>query len=85
MIVEVERNLEVLTKGIPEYALINEVPLRYQRHIVGVLTRMGQLLNQVIRVVLCYHEHHVGKYPSLSIYFPYLCRIEKPCVLEHNF
>lgn len=44
LIVELERNLEALTRGIQEYASINEVPLHYQRHIVGVSARLCQLL-----------------------------------------
>lgn len=60
-IVEVERNLESLTRGIAKYASIDEVSLCYQRHTIGVFARLHQLLGQVIRAVLCYREHHVGK------------------------
>lgn len=61
--VVMECNLEVITYGIPEYATIDDVPLQYQRHTVRVSTRMHRLLGQFIRVILCYHEHHTGKYP----------------------
>lgn len=64
-VVQVEHSLEVLTRGIPEYALIDEVPLQYQRHIVGVPIRLHQFLDRVIRAMSCYHEHHVGRYLSL--------------------
>lgn len=37
LIVKVDLNLEALTRGIPEYALIDEVSLRYQRQLKGLL------------------------------------------------
>lgn len=58
--VEVECNLEALTRGILDYATINEVPLRYQRNTTGVSARLCQMLGQVVRARSCYHKHHVG-------------------------
>ena len=60
LIVEVEHNLEALTKGIPEYASIDKVPLQYQRHTIRVSARLHGLLNRVIKDILCNHEQHVG-------------------------
>lgn len=60
LMVEVERNLEALTRGIPDYATIDEVPLWYERHITGVSTRLHQVLGRVVRAISCYHEQHIG-------------------------
>lgn len=59
-LVELEWNLVVLMRGIPEYPTFYEIPLRFQRHIVEFPGRLHQLLWRVIRAVTCYHEHHVG-------------------------
>jgi hypothetical protein len=53
----VEQNLEGLTADIPDMSL-EEVPRRDQRHIVGVLGSMSQLLRRVVRAVMCYRERH---------------------------
>ena len=59
-IIEMEQNLEAFTTSIPKYVTIDDVPLWYQRHTVGVSARLHRLLGRVIIVVSCYHEHHVG-------------------------
>lgn len=59
--VEMEHNLEVITRGILEYVTLSNVSLWYQRHTVGASVRLCQLLGRVIRVVSCYREHHVGE------------------------
>ena len=55
---ELVQNLEALTRGIPDYARLADVPFAYQRHIVGVPTRVHRLLRRLVRAVTCYHEHH---------------------------
>ena len=54
---EPEENLERLTLDIPD-ANIDDLPMRYQRSIVGVLGRFSRLLRRVAHAVMCYHEHH---------------------------
>ena len=41
---ELIHNLEGLAHGIPGYARLADVPLAYQRHTVGVPTRVHRLL-----------------------------------------
>jgi hypothetical protein len=53
----VKQNLKGLTADIPDMSL-EEVPLRDQRHTVGVSTSMSRLLHRVARAVMCYHERH---------------------------
>ena len=55
---ELIHNLEGLAQGIPSYARLENVPLAYQRHIVGVPTRVHHLLRRLVWAVMCYHEHH---------------------------
>ena len=43
----VARNLEGLTTGIPDYMGIEEVPIAFQIHTVGVEPRMHHLLRRV--------------------------------------
>ena len=52
------QNLEALTRGIPDYGRLADVPRVYQRHTVGVSTRIHHLLRRVVWAVTCYHEHH---------------------------
>jgi len=52
------QNLEALTRGIPDYGRLADVPRAYQRHTVGVSTRVHRLLRRVVRAVVCYHEHN---------------------------
>ena len=52
------QNLEALTRGIPDYGRLADVPRTYQRHTVGVYTRVHRLLRHLVRAVICYHEHH---------------------------
>ena len=52
------QNLEALTRGIPDYGRLADVPRAYQRHTVGVSTRVHRLLRRLVRAVTCYHEHH---------------------------
>jgi hypothetical protein len=53
----VEQNLEGLMADVPEMPL-EEIPLRDQRHTVGVSASMGCLLRRVARTLTCYREHH---------------------------
>ena len=55
---ELVQNLEGLTQGIPDYVRLADVPFTYQRHTVGVPTRIHRLLRRLVRAVTCYHEHH---------------------------
>ena len=52
------QNLEALTRGIPDYGRLADVRRAYQRHMVGVSTRVHRLLRCLVRAVSCYHEHH---------------------------
>ena len=54
---DLEENLDMLTLDIPN-ASIDDLPMRYQRHTVGVLGHFSPLLHRVVQVVICYHEHH---------------------------
>ena len=54
---ELEENLERLTLDIPD-ALIDDLPLRYQRPTTRVLGRFSRLIHRVSQAVMCYHEHH---------------------------
>ena len=54
---ELEENMERLTLDILD-ASIDDLPLRYQRPIEGVLGHLSRLLRRVDRAVMCYHEHH---------------------------
>lgn len=56
---EIARNLDNLTRGIQEYALMEDIPRRYQRNRVEVSNRIRRLLTRVVRAVTCYHEHNV--------------------------
>jgi hypothetical protein len=55
---EVERNLQGLTMGIPPLRR-GDVPLRLQRHTVGVPENINSLLRHVVRAVVCYSQHNV--------------------------
>ena len=55
---EVIQNLEGITQGILDYAWLADVPLAYQRHTVGVPSRLHCLLRCLVHAVTCYHEHH---------------------------
>ena len=50
---ELVQNLEGLTQGIPGYARLADVPFAYQRHTVGVLTRIHRLLRRLVHAVTC--------------------------------
>ena len=54
----VARNLEGLTVGIPDYMGIEEVPIAFQIHTVGVEPRMHRLLRKVTRETVYYREHN---------------------------
>ena len=54
---ESEENLERLTLDILD-ASIDDLPLRYQRPIVGVPGRFSRLLRRVAQAMMYYHEHH---------------------------
>ena len=55
---ELIQNLEGIAHGIPDYARLVDVPMAYQRHMVGVLSRIHRILRRLVRAVTCYHEHH---------------------------
>ena len=55
---ELIQNLEGITHGIPDYARLADVPMAYQRHTVGVPSRIHRILRRLVRAVTCYHEHH---------------------------
>ena len=55
---EIVRNLEGITQGVLDYELFYDVPRAYQRHTVGVPSRIHCLLRRLVRAVTCYHEHH---------------------------
>ena len=55
---EIVRNLEGITRGVPNYAHFVDVPRAYKRHTVGVPSRIHYLLRWLVWVVTCYHEHH---------------------------
>ena len=55
---ELVQNLEGITRRIPYYARLADVPLAYQRHTVGVFSRLHRLLRRLVQAVTCYHEHH---------------------------
>ena len=42
------QNLEALTRGIPDYARLADVPFAYQRHTVGVPSRVHRLLRRLV-------------------------------------
>lgn len=45
----VAQNLEGFTSGIPDYMGIEEVPIEFHIHIVGVIPRVHRLLRRVAR------------------------------------
>ena len=55
---ELVQNLEGIARGIPDYARLADVLLAYQRHTVGVPSRLHRLLRRLMRAMTCYHEHH---------------------------
>ena len=67
---EIIRNLEGISRGIPNYEQFDGVPHAYQRHTAGVSTRVHRLLRQLVREMTCYHEHHVDLTPRLL--FPHI-------------
>ena len=54
------QNLEGIARGIPDYARLADVPMAYQRHTVGVPSRIHRILRRLVRAVTCYHEHHAN-------------------------
>ena len=56
---ELIQNLEGIARGIPDYARLADVPMAYQRHTVGVPSRIHRILRRLVRAITCYHEHHV--------------------------
>ena len=56
---ELIQNLEGIARGIPDYAQLVDVSMAYQRHTVGVPSRLHRLLRHLVRAVTYYHEHHV--------------------------
>ena len=56
---EIVQNLEGITCGFLEYARLDDVPRAYQRHTIGVPSRIHHLLRRLVQAVTCYHEHDV--------------------------
>jgi len=54
---ELENHLERLTTDILETS-IDDIPLRLQRYVIGVLGPFRSFLCRVARVVVSYHDHH---------------------------
>ena len=54
---ELQDHIEGLTLGIPDVR-IEELPMRLQRHTIGVPSRWMRLLHMIAQAVTCYHEHH---------------------------
>ena len=54
---EFQQHVERLTLGIPN-AKIEELPMRLQRHTIGVPSCSMRLLCIVAQAMTCYHEHH---------------------------
>jgi hypothetical protein len=54
---EIEQNLDGLTMNIHDIT-VDELPLRYQCHTIGVSTSIGRLIRRVEREIVCYKEHH---------------------------
>ena len=54
---ELEENLDRMTLDILD-ATIDDLPRRFQKHIVGVSGRFSRFLRRVARAIMCYHEHH---------------------------
>ena len=54
---ELEHDLERLTADIPETSL-DDVPIRLQRYVVGVLGPFRRFLLRVARAVVSYRDHH---------------------------
>ena len=57
---ELIQNIEGIARGIPDYARLADVPMAYQRHMVGVPSRIHRILRRLVRAVTCYHEHHAN-------------------------
>ena len=55
---ELVQNLKGIARGIPDYARLADVLMAYQRHTVGVPSRLHRLLRHLVHAVACYHEHH---------------------------
>ena len=54
------QNLDGITRGVPDYARLADVPMAYHRHTVGVLSCLHHLLRRLVWEVTCYHEHHAN-------------------------
>ena len=49
--------IEGLTLGIQDVR-IDKLPMRSQRHTIGVPSRWTRLLRMIAQAVTCYHQHH---------------------------
>ena len=54
---KLQHHIEGLTFGIPDFQ-IKELPMRLQRHTIGVPNHWMRLLRRIARSIACYHEHH---------------------------
>ena len=54
---ELRQHIEGLTFGIQD-CRIKELPMRLQRHTIGVPNCRMWLLRRIARSIACYHEHH---------------------------
>ena len=54
---EIEENLERLTLDIHD-ALIDDLPMRYQRNTISIPCHFSWLLHKVVEAIICYQEHH---------------------------
>ena len=54
---ELESHLEHLAGDIPETG-IDDIPLRLQRYVIGVLGPFRRFLCKVARTVVSYRDHH---------------------------
>ena len=57
ILTDLEHHLERLTLDIPETS-IDDIPLRLQRYVIGVLGPFRRFLCRVARAVVSYHDHH---------------------------
>ena len=57
VLAELEHDLEHLTADMPE-TIMDDIPIRLQRHVVAVPGPFRRFLRKVARAVVSYREHH---------------------------